>query len=290
MGNAFNAKPSTHILRSLRETPNQHKRETLADIRRAHRVHRDTLSERDVNRTLCDLERRGKGSSLHLRLRDAGCAFVMTMLLLASGCLPYTTGRTAATTPREQIDVTVSTYVVTPGLKLTEEVDVPAFGVDLEARYGIDDWSDLGFRVTGISGLAVTYKRQLQERRPAVAPITSLEVGGGFVNGGDYGLVQAMLITSTREALPVAPYFGIRSLATTPFVRGDSSFLKRQVSIGGFAGARLRSRDFSIIPEIGVFYSPLPELRRGKWIAVPSISFSGVPFFGRRRWPIPLPR
>ena len=252
MGNASNAKLSTHILRSLRETPNQYIRETLADIRR--------------------------------------CAFVITVILLASGCLPYTTGRTAATTPREQIDATVSTYVVTPGLKFTEEVDVPAFGVDLEARYGIDDRSDLGFRVTGISGLAVTYKRQLQERRPAVAPITSLEVGGGFVNGGDYGLVQAMLITSTREALPVAPYFGIRSLATMPFVRGDSSFMKRQVSIGGFAGARLRSRDFSIIPEIGVFYSPLPELRRGKWIAVPSISFSGVPFFGRRRWPIPLPR
>ena len=211
--------------------------------------------------------------------------------MLAIGCMPYSTGRTAATTPAGQLDITASAYLVRPGIKyFGSEDELPEFGVDLEGRFGINDRSDIGLRVVGFTGMTATYKFQLQDRRPQVGTITSLEFGGGFLHGGDHGLLQAMLITSAREGLNVAPYGGIRVLGTAPLGSGNDSLLTRQVTAGLFTGVRLRERHASMTPEIGVFYSRNPNLRNGNFIFVPSISFSGVPWDAIRGWPMPRPR
>lgn len=214
----------------------------------------------------------------------------VAMLTLATGCMPYATGHTAATTPRGQLDFTASSYAVRPGIKyFRSDEELPEFGLDLEGRFGVNDRSDIGFRVVGFTGLTATYKYQLQARRPLVAPITSVEFGGGFLHGGDHGLLQAMLITSAREGLGAAPYGGIRLLGTAPLTTNNDSLLARQVTAGLFTGVRLREGHFAMTPELAVFYSRNPNLRNGKFIFVPSISFSGIPWDLVRGWPLPRP-
>ena len=216
---------------------------------------------------------------------------VVLIALLATGCMPYATAHTAATSPRGQLDFTATTYAVRPGIKYFDNEEIPVFGVDLEGRFGITDRSDLGLRSVGFTGLTATYKYQLQGRRPVVSQITSVEFGGGFLHAGDHGLLQAMLITSSREGLNVAPYGGIRVLGTAPLTKSQNdSLLSRQVTAGLFTGVRLREGNLAMTPEVAVFYSRNPNIRDGKFIFVPSISFSGIPWDVVRGWPIPLPR
>jgi hypothetical protein len=78
-------------------------------------------------------------------------------------------------------------------------------------------------------------------------------------------------------------------LATAPLTANNDSLLTRQVTAGLFTGVRLREGHLGMTPEIAVFYSRNPRLRTGKFIFVPSISFSGIPWDLVRGWPIPRP-
>ena len=217
---------------------------------------------------------------------------LVALILLAIGCMPYATGHTAATSPRGQLDFTAMSYGVTPGIKIFDnEEEIPEFGLDIEGRFGLTDRSDIGFRSVGFTGLTMTYKYQLQNRRPAVSRITSVEFGGGFLHTGDHGVLQATLITSTREGLSVAPYGGIRVIGTAPLSKSRrDSLLSQQVTAGLFTGVRLREGHFGMTPELAVFYSRNPNIRNGNFIFVPSISFSGIPWGLMSGWPIPRPR
>ena len=201
----------------------------------------------------------------------ASCAAVLS---LAGGCLPYTVGSTAQTTPAHQRETTTTWYSIPNAVDiLGDSVTAPIFGVDAEWRAGLDDRSDVGIRIPSGSGVVATYKRRLLGDANPKAAALAIMGGAGLVNWGEHAHVELTVMGSGRTARSLTPYGGIRLMQVAPLARGaphDSP------TAGGFFGLRIGSATLGISPEIGVFYDRSAlELRKRNFIVVPAISVHG---------------
>lgn len=192
---------------------------------------------------------------------------------LATGCLPYTVASTARPIPAGQKSKTGTMYFIPNAVEdsANEGRAVPMRGFDTEARWGIDERSDWGFRLTSFSGATASYKRLLTDPRAGTA--VAVEGTGGFVNFGEHALVGASLLASGRESNRVTPYAGLRAMQVVPM---SSSAVHDTPTIGAIVGARFGRRQHGISPELGIFYDRSAlDLRKGALLLVPSISVHG---------------
>jgi hypothetical protein len=223
--------------------------------------------------------------------RVSVAALTGTLLLIAgtmTGCLPYSMASTAATVIPGEVRVTGSMAVVGEAGKLRGETDTRLPMYDAEARSGIDERSDVGVRLTSVSGVVVSYKRRLAGRTTG-GPALSGQIEGGFVNLGLHALGGLSLLASGDEFSSAALFGGVRALAVAPL---SSSAVRDTPTIGGFIGVRLGNKSLSILPEVGVFRDRPAlglGLRTSPWIVVPSVSVAFGADRGRargrtRRW------
>jgi hypothetical protein len=205
--------------------------------------------------------------------------------VIAVGCVPYSVGTTAQPAPEGEWANSTSAYAIPNGFDPFPEYDDPNdpdgsndagrsqsfFGVDAEARLGLDDASDIGVRVPGGSGFIVTYKRRIAGDR--TSPALALQGGGGFLNFANNAHLELTLIASGRPGASVVPYGGVRAMQAFPLsdiARSDDP------TVGGFGGLRIGRGKVGLSLEVGVFYDPSAlELRESDVIVVPSITLHG---------------
>lgn len=218
------------------------------------------------------------------------CAAV---LLAASACIPYTVGSTAQTVPAHKTVRNTSYYFIPNAVKVPgDSAAGPLVGADAELRHGLDARSDVGFRVLP-AGVVVNYKRRLgadtSHTRSAVAVMT----GGGIVNAGQHAHVEASLIASGRQDGSVTPYGGLRAMQVAPISQGA---VHDSPTAGLFGGLRIGDEEFTITPELGLFYDRSAlKVRNADFIVVPAVTLQrgrrrgggGGPFWPLRgvRWP-----
>jgi hypothetical protein len=202
----------------------------------------------------------------------------LAVLLSAGACIPYATGTTALTTPPREMVPSASVYFIPGGLErlTTDSVSGSYFGIDSEFRMGLDERSDLGIRAAGWVGLVLNYKHRIDGRPGADGPALSYMVGGGVVNAGEHGYVEASLLASGRpagEQARVTPYGGVKVMHVIPLI---DEAVSDDPTAGVFAGLRIGNEVFAISPEIAVFHDRSAlGLRDRDWIVVPSFTFHG---------------
>jgi hypothetical protein len=192
-------------------------------------------------------------------------------MVCTAGCIPLTVGSTAEPVPVGTTVYSTSMYVVPNSLDDTlNNRSFPRYGVDPEVRFGLDERSDIGVRAPSFSGIVANYKRRLN--RPG-GPATAFMVGGGLVNWGEHGHLEATLITSAADNPRFTPYGGIRAMQVIPLNRGA---VHDAPTLGGFIGARLGTRTAGISPELGIFYdNSALRIRKGNILFVPAITIHG---------------
>lgn len=197
------------------------------------------------------------------------------VLLSFSACIPYTVGSTARTVPVHQTTRSTSWYYIpnaisTPG----DSVASPLAGSNLEYRHGVDARSDVGLRLMP-GGASVDFKRRLDNDLTGTRTAFAYIAGGGIVNGGEHFMLQGTLVASGREDASVVPYGGIRAIHVMPISQGAVS---DKPTIGVFGGVQLGDAQFTIRPELGVFYDHSAlGLRQGDLIIVPAITLKRGP-------------
>jgi len=201
--------------------------------------------------------------------------FVVSCLAsaLATGCLPYTVGSTARTVPAGETVRTGIVYFIPDAVGLSgDSVSAPMRGTDVEVRYGLDDKSDLGFRVPAYSGAIVTYKRRVAGTPAPESAALSVMAGGGFVNWGQHGEAELTLLASGRDDVVATPYGGLRAMQVIPLGR---TAVHDTPTAGGFVGVRLRFGDIDVSPELGVYYDRSAlGIRSTSYILVPGVSLT----------------
>ena len=115
---------------------------------------------------------------------------------LLTGCISYTVGQGAETAPVGE-RVSSSSINMVPGT-LADSLPTRRPSVDNEVRFGLDDRTDIGFRIATWSGFMATWKRQLT-RADTSARVenrarTSIMLGGGILNMGEHAGLEATLI------------------------------------------------------------------------------------------------
>jgi hypothetical protein len=209
-------------------------------------------------------------------MRTVVLALLLLPLALAGACTPYTVAGTARPLARGERQRTSMFFVVPAGAKFaadsgTSSTAVPGF--DVEQRFGVDDRSDVGLRITTMSGAVVSYKRRLDGPSDKEGTATALMLGGGFVNLFQHAHLEATLLTSGRDGGSVTPYGGLRAIQVIPL---SSEAPKDTPTLGAFGGARFGSRNGGISVELGVFYDRSAlGLRRNDVVIVPSVSLHG---------------
>lgn len=194
--------------------------------------------------------------------------------MVSTGCLPYTVGSTARPVPPGAIVPTASLYFL-PGAVESEEAELslPVYGLDAEVRYGLDQYSDLGVRITALSGAVLTYKRRLNGLSADSGTAVALMGGGGVVNAGEHALLELTFLATARDRDTWTPYGGLRAMHVFPLSRYAT---RDQPTAGGFLGIRLGTTDLGISPEIGIYYDPSAlGLRQRRVIFVPALSIHG---------------
>jgi hypothetical protein len=197
------------------------------------------------------------------------------LLPLAAGCIPYSTGTTAAPIPPGALEPSLTVYFVPGGLDPAagDSASTSLIGADAEIRYGIDERSDVGVRAPGLVGIVVDYKRRLDGGSTREEPAFAAVVGAGVVNVGEHALFQVALLASGGQSTRLTPYGGAKLMQVVP-ITPDA--VEDKPTIGVFGGVRLGSERLGISPEIGVFYDPSAlGLRERNWIVVPSFTFHG---------------
>ena len=203
-----------------------------------------------------------------------------SLVLMFAACTPYTMASTARTVPRGETQRTRIFYAVPGGLESrrdsTRSADssfaVP--GMDMEWRYGIDERSDFGLRVTLWSGAVATYKRRLGDTSSTPRAATAIMVGGGLTNWGQNAHAELSVVTSGREDRAATGYGGVRFIQTAPLGKGIP---QDQPTIGAFGGIKLGKGDMRVSLEIGAFYDHSAlGLRSGDFIVVPAVSVHAV--------------
>jgi hypothetical protein len=203
----------------------------------------------------------------------ARLALATLTITLATGCLPYIVGSTAQTVPAGETTRTGIVYYIPDAVDLDQAVAGPMRGSDVEIRYGLDDKSDIGFRVPAYSGAVFTYKRRVAGTANPDSAAMSVMAGGGFVNFGEHAETELTFLASGREAGGVVtPYGGLRAMQVVPMSR---SAVHDTPTAGGFIGMRMRFGDVDVSPELGVYYDRSAlGLRSTNYIIVPGVSLS----------------
>jgi len=209
-----------------------------------------------------------------MTLRFALRAGAVLSIVYTSACIPLTVGSTAQPVPVGTTSHSTSMYVVPNSFD--DSVDnrsFPRYGVDAEARFGLDDHSDIGVRVPNFSGVVANYKRRLNGVSTAPGSATSIMLGGGLVNWGEHAHLEATLITSAADNDRFTPYGGIRAMQVIPINKGA---VHDSPTLGGFLGARIGTLKAGISPEIGIFYDRSAlHLHKGNILFVPAITVHG---------------
>jgi len=195
-------------------------------------------------------------------------------IVLVPGCLPYTVGSTAQTVPAGETTRTGIVYYIPDAVDLKHDsVAGPIRGSDFEIRYGLDDKSDLGFRVPAYSGAVFTYKRRFAGTADPDSGALAFMAGGGFVNFGEHAETELTLLGSARQTGGViTPYGGLRVMQVFPMSR---SAVHDTPTAGGFIGMRMRFGDIDVSPELGVYYDHSAlGIRTANYIIVPGVSLT----------------
>jgi hypothetical protein len=194
-------------------------------------------------------------------------------LALMTGCLPYTVGSTAHTVPQGQTTRSAIVYYIPDAIGLSgDSIASPMRGTDLEIRYGLDDKSDLGFRVPAYSGAVFTYKRRLAGTSAPESPAMSVMAGGGFVNWGEHAETELTLMASGPGGGIATPYGGLRVMQVLPLAR---SAVHDTPTAGGYVGMRLRFGSVDVSPELGVYHDKSAlGVRSTSYIVVPGVSIT----------------
>jgi hypothetical protein len=192
-------------------------------------------------------------------------------LAFTTGCLPYTVGSTAHTLPKGQSTRSAIVYYIPDAIGLSgDSIATPMRGADFETRYGLDDKSDLGFRVPAYSGAVLTYKRRFAGTSAPESPAMSIMAGGGFVNWGEHAETELTVMASGRSGDIVTPYGGLRVMQVFPLSR---SAVRDTPTAGGYVGMRLRFGDMDVSPELGVYHDKSAlGVRSTNYIIVPGVS------------------
>jgi hypothetical protein len=206
-------------------------------------------------------------------------ALLLLLGLTATGCVPYVVGTTAQPVPRGEWATATSIYAIPGGIDPTDDTYDDGFretgasfvGVDTEARFGIDDASDIGVRAPGGIGLVVNYKRRILGTD--LGPALALMGGGGFINLANHAHLEFTIIGSGSDLAMVTPYGGLRTMYAIPMTRHVPS---DEPSIGLFSGIRIGQDAPALSIELGVFYDPSATgIRTRDWIFVPSVTLHG---------------
>ncbi len=203
-----------------------------------------------------------------------------------SGCISYTVGQGAETTPIGERSASSSVNLVNGTLKsASETLSTIRPSVDNEMRFGIDNRSDIGFRVASFSGFMVSWKRQLS--RPDSSRFvenrsrTALMLGGGVLNLASHAALEATLITSGPWSPAGQWYSAARVIQVAPIRSGAKN---DDPTVGVVMGYLFGNREQSVGPELGVFYDRSTlGLNKNRILVIPSIVIrgDGLPFFGR---------
>lgn len=204
-------------------------------------------------------------------------SLVFVLALAASACTPYAVHTTAQPLARGETSSGMIFTVVPAGAKIDDSTNHAMPSLDWERRSGLDERSDVGFRINSASGAIVTYKRRLDNANKSGGVATAIMAGAGFVNLGMHAHGELTLITSaTDSGRTVIPYGGIRAIQIVPL---SSDAVSDRPTIGVFGGTRLGSREGGVSVELGVFYDRSAlGLRRNDLVVVPSVAFNGLSF------------
>ena len=195
------------------------------------------------------------------------------LTLLATGCLPYSVASTADPTPRGETQPTAIWFAIPNGVNaFGDSSETSLFGGDAEVRFGLDDYSDLGMRLTSASGIVATYKRRLDAPSGTDQAAVAIMGGMGFVNMGSHVHFELTVLGSARQRM-VTPYGGLRAMQVAPLNR---SAVHDEPSLGGFFGLRIGRQDMAFSPEVAVYYDRSAlGIRDRNIIVVPSIAAHG---------------
>ncbi|HEX7938616.1 MAG TPA: hypothetical protein VF483_06450 [Gemmatimonadaceae bacterium] len=210
----------------------------------------------------------------------------------APACIPYTVGTTAQPVAPGSSTTAMMMYVQ-PSINYDTANHSPfnarsGLVVDGEYRYGVDDKSDVGLRVIGLSGLVLNYKRLLSDTASALR--FAVMPGAGIVNGGAHAYGEFTFIVSGHEppsgirsgtGVPqvlIVPYAGFRVSQVAPIAENA---VHDQPTYGGFVGVRFGTTQFGVSPEIGVFHDHSAlGVRRRDVVFVPAVVLHGNELIG----------
>jgi hypothetical protein len=222
----------------------------------------------------------------HARIRSTAIA---TCALL-TGCISYTVGQGAETTPMGERSTSNSVNLVPGTIKDMSGNGVAPTrrpSVDTDVRFGLDERTDIGFRIATYSGFMVTWKRQLTRADTSATPEnrqrTSLMLGGGLLNAGQHAGFEATLITSGKWTTAGQWYSAARIIQVAPIAADARS----DDPVAGLAfGYLFGDRNSSMGPEIGVYYDRSTlGLNTSRVLVIPSfvVRRGGIPGFGGRK-------
>ena len=206
------------------------------------------------------------------------CRSLLVAALAApwAACIPYTVGSTAQTVPQGEVRQATTMYWIPNAARLGEDRAATLPGLDGEARWGLSGSTDVGLRVTSLSGMVVSLKHRLRGGAHPDSAAVSIMPGLGIVNGGEHAHVELSLVASGRTRGRVTPYGGLRVMQVAPITEGA---VHDSPTAGGFLGLRLGSDELGVAPEVGVFYDRSAlGMRDRRVIVVPSITVRGDAF------------
>lgn len=191
----------------------------------------------------------------------------MLLSVVGWGCLPYSMNSTAATVHRDSVTVMATLPIGARARYSGDEYAPRGPGVDVEGRIGMSDRSDLGLRITSVSGLVLSYKYRLLGDRDGAALAAQAEIGGVNLFSSAIGGVTVM--ASGSESRVIVPYAGARVLALSSrrsYVSESGPFA------GGFGGLRIQAGWLSFFPEVAVYRNhAAPVETADRWLIIPSV-------------------
>ena len=221
-----------------------------------------------------------------LRGTIAGVTWVLPMFL--TGCISYTVGQGAETAPIGERTASSSVAWV-PGTIGDREnrVRTTRPSLDSEVRFGVDEQTDIGFRVASYTGFMVTWKRQLNRPDVAAEPENrarmAVMLGAGLLNAAEHAGFEATLIGSSKWSSSGQWYGALRAIQVAPL---SSTAKQDDPAVGISIGHLFGDQQSSFGPELGVYYDrSVLGLNSSRILVVPSFVLrrGGVARRGRRR-------
>ena len=196
-----------------------------------------------------------KATSVQQYVRALPLLALVTCALMVTGCLPYAVGTTAHPVEESEGPVATTTvYAIPDGLEGIDENDqdeaVGYMGIDTEIRFGVNEQTDVGVRLPGVSGVVVNVKRRFVGADTSGFAMAVMG-GTGFINYGQNWYFGGTLMASGREAATLTPYGGARIMQTFPLSESAASDTP---AAGGFFGVRIGDRQLGISPEVAIYY------------------------------------